>query len=35
LDEVTAVIEGKLIAGKQAEIKEVKNAHARQMECAL
>lgn len=28
LDEVTAVIEGKLIAGKQAEIKEVKNAYA-------
>ena len=27
LDEVTAVIEGKLIAGKQEEIKEVKNAY--------
>lgn len=27
LDEVTAVIEGKMVAGKQAEIKEVKNAY--------
>jgi Fic family protein len=27
LDEVTAVIEGKLVAGKQTEIKEVKNAY--------
>jgi len=27
LDEVTAVIEGKLVAGKQSEIKEVKNAY--------
>ena len=27
LDEVTAVIEGKLVAGKQEEIKEVKNAY--------
>ncbi|MDW7658020.1 MAG: Fic family protein [Bacillota bacterium] len=27
LDEVTAVIEGKVVAGKQAEIKEVKNAY--------
>ncbi|MDR2179438.1 MAG: Fic family protein [Synergistaceae bacterium] len=27
LDEVTAVIEGKIVAGKQAEIKEVKNAY--------
>ena len=27
LDEVTDVIEGKLVAGKQAEIKEVKNAY--------
>ncbi|MDR1796413.1 MAG: Fic family protein, partial [Clostridiales Family XIII bacterium] len=27
LDEVTAVIDGKPIAGKQAEIKEVKNAY--------
>jgi Fic family protein len=28
LDEVTAVIEGKLVAGKQTEVKEVKNAYA-------
>lgn len=27
LGEVTAVIEGKMVAGKQAEIKEVKNAY--------
>lgn len=27
LDEVTAVIEGKVVAGKQTEIKEVKNAY--------
>jgi Fic family protein len=27
LDEVAAVIEGKLVAGKQVEIKEVKNAY--------
>ena len=27
LDEVTAVIEGKIVAGKQSEIKEVKNAY--------
>jgi Fic family protein len=28
LDDVTAVIEGKLVAGKQADVKEVKNAYA-------